>query len=601
MLFSVLKTRKTAYTRRVDSFADLADAVRNLPDGVAGFSNIVWKRGRRRVANFRQANFLILDVDQGPSVQEVVSTLEKERMAYIIQTTKSHRVQKGKDGARDRYRIFLALTRPILHLAEFRATMNKLLIKYPFIDPACLDGARFFEPGGQMCSGLGLGVVPETPGADELRVEERRAFIRAHGHSPETFSGENAGPPMRRVRLRDQTFDCRDQNSSSGDGWFRIRRRPRAAIVASDRVEWFPGGRPRFSVRLVPSATGSGLTRRVRGEMICMQPRECGFMVLRDRTSERSGDPPSKLAGIPSVIWGREARLVFYKLSVLPGESLASAWMRLAAAICTKALGAGRELTVDHWSAPLPVVPARIYQLTNSPAGPVTSEDLPSASPQKAPRITSEPFSGPAGALPPPEELKAVEAALEAWEPFLSLPPGARRRLGPWIAVLVTSHPAIRGRILAPGVAGPGQQVRISMSRLAASRAAQMPSSPGSRYAASRALKKMAEIGLVSFAEGYQIGKSACAYHVSPEFCGIVGRYLAAARPRPPSPRGSAGDPAPVDGHWNSFIWRLTNRFRGEREFMAYVDAHYGDFMAQKPGRRAQALAAWRNHRPWSR
>lgn len=86
---------------------------------------IVWSYGVRKEYNFQLSNFLVLDVDDGPSLNEAVQSFAE--YSHIIGTTKSHQKTKANK-IRDRYRVFL-LTDRKLEKAPIYKYNNELIAR----------------------------------------------------------------------------------------------------------------------------------------------------------------------------------------------------------------------------------------------------------------------------------------------------------------------------------------------------------------------------------------------------------------------------------------------------------------------------------------
>jgi len=107
------------------------------------YSTIIYKDGKRAEKNFSYADLVALDFDGDLSIKDAEERLKEYR--YIIAPTKSHQVEKHGVIA-DRFRVVLELSERVNSLQDYKQTMIDLLSKFPEADPACKDGARYFEP-----------------------------------------------------------------------------------------------------------------------------------------------------------------------------------------------------------------------------------------------------------------------------------------------------------------------------------------------------------------------------------------------------------------------------------------------------------------------
>ena len=117
----------------------------------SNYSNIIWRDGVRKAANFVCANSLILDIDGTVPVGEMKGAFETTENVLIV-TSKSH-MSKNKvtdTGAlgkaiepADYYHVIIALEDPITDLDTYREVTKNLINKFDG-DPSCKDGARFY-------------------------------------------------------------------------------------------------------------------------------------------------------------------------------------------------------------------------------------------------------------------------------------------------------------------------------------------------------------------------------------------------------------------------------------------------------------------------
>jgi hypothetical protein len=129
---------KATYGETVDIKNEdiLADCLFNFAYSCSVFE------GKRNNKNFKYADYLALDIDQGQSIRGVVKVLQQLNLLAYIGSTTSH--QKDKNGHTcDRFRVILPLETRIDTEAKFRATMDYLADYFNY-DPQCKDPARFY-------------------------------------------------------------------------------------------------------------------------------------------------------------------------------------------------------------------------------------------------------------------------------------------------------------------------------------------------------------------------------------------------------------------------------------------------------------------------
>ena len=132
----------------------------------------------------------------------------------------------------------------------------------------------------------------------------------------------------------------------------------------------------------------------------------------------------------------------------------------------------------------------------------------------------------------------------------------------------------------------------------------------GGERAARRFLGRMVRRGyLREVASGqYVPGRKARTYEATDELITLIvealGRKSAGAGPGPlAGGRGVevvrlSGDPdglpPPSDGAYNDWIWKAAWRHHDRRSFERWLEDNHGEFISAKPGRRRQALNAWK-------
>ncbi len=105
-------------------------------------SPIVWTYGIRKDSNFQSSSFCVLDVDDGPALEDAVKCFAD--YAHILGTTKSH--QKDKGGKiRDRYRVFIQTECKLVKTSVYKH-MNELLARQYGGDIQAVGGHMAFMP-----------------------------------------------------------------------------------------------------------------------------------------------------------------------------------------------------------------------------------------------------------------------------------------------------------------------------------------------------------------------------------------------------------------------------------------------------------------------
>ena len=136
-------------------------------------SPIVWHDGRRKQANFKSAEWLVLDIDDGMSLEDAVK--EFKGYTHVIGTTRHHRLPKGeKRIVRDRFRVWLKLNGRCDKLEDYTATVKFYVAKYGGDDQA-VDGARKFLPCNEIVS-MGTGTLLDVKRFVPQPVRPRPSF-----------------------------------------------------------------------------------------------------------------------------------------------------------------------------------------------------------------------------------------------------------------------------------------------------------------------------------------------------------------------------------------------------------------------------------------
>ena len=122
------------------SDAETLEDVKEIIMDDVSWSPVIFNDNQRQQKNFREANLIVLDIDDGLSLENCIESVK--HFSHIIGTTKSH--QKEKNGkVCDRYRVILATTAPCHSLLDYKVTI-KYYTNLLGADRAATDGARYF-------------------------------------------------------------------------------------------------------------------------------------------------------------------------------------------------------------------------------------------------------------------------------------------------------------------------------------------------------------------------------------------------------------------------------------------------------------------------
>jgi hypothetical protein len=132
--------------------------------------------GFRNQANFLSTDFMVLDIDDGMTIEEAEKTVHTLNIACLCLPSTSHTDEDH------RFRLIFPMSRAIITKSEFESTMLKLAEVFP-ADPSCIgDTARFFF-GGKLVDGfwydadLLVPVVAKKPDKAELKRFEHKDNI----------------------------------------------------------------------------------------------------------------------------------------------------------------------------------------------------------------------------------------------------------------------------------------------------------------------------------------------------------------------------------------------------------------------------------------
>jgi hypothetical protein len=115
------------------------------------WSGSIFKNGHRKVDNFVSADVIAFDID---NVSGTPISIEKAKDLFseyrnVILPTKSHRLEKAGVIA-DRYRIIIPFEKTITDPDEYYGAWREFYEKFPFIDKACKDPSRYWEPSTKL-------------------------------------------------------------------------------------------------------------------------------------------------------------------------------------------------------------------------------------------------------------------------------------------------------------------------------------------------------------------------------------------------------------------------------------------------------------------
>lgn len=208
-------------------------------DDVYGLASIItsesWAPGRfnnlrRNIPNFTICQLLVLDVDEGCSI-ETAKDLFKE-YKHIIATSRSHGTEKNGVVC-DRFRVVLFLDSTITNDRDFKATWATAFRRWPFIDQACKDSSRFFYPSPEIVSineagreyNVSIAVDPPP------QLEPRKIGTDVIGSSTKgdlwkstlEFLLEGAPPGQRHTRLVQAVGNLREQGYTQDETLERLQ------------------------------------------------------------------------------------------------------------------------------------------------------------------------------------------------------------------------------------------------------------------------------------------------------------------------------------------------------------------------------------------
>lgn len=167
------------------------------------WSPCVFKDGHRLKLNFKRADWLALDFDDGMSLEDAKRVFCD--VIGFIGTTKSHGKSKGLEPARDRFRVVLKLTEPVFDYLSYEYTLKKYIDRYDS-DNSAKDAARFFWPCTEIVqvTGEGYTIDCETPPVGYGKFDYR---------TTEAYGKALVIPPKSRQILRSKLYETGNRNT----------------------------------------------------------------------------------------------------------------------------------------------------------------------------------------------------------------------------------------------------------------------------------------------------------------------------------------------------------------------------------------------------
>ena len=173
----------------------------------------------RRAANAYEINILVLDFDDGLTIQEAKNRLDNLKLSYVIGTSKSHQKDKGGKVC-DRFHVFIPLRAPIRNTQDYAATWLAFSEKhFPEADRACKDISRLFCRSREVVcfcdEGAGVEVVLRAQDSKKLNDSNNLHFnINMLTKRSKQFLLICAPPGTQHVEHRDCLMDMRDNGCS---------------------------------------------------------------------------------------------------------------------------------------------------------------------------------------------------------------------------------------------------------------------------------------------------------------------------------------------------------------------------------------------------
>ena len=161
-----------------------------------GWSPSIFKHSREK-SNFLYADFLVLDIDEGLSIEQALERIEKLNLYSICLPTASHTTKHNK------FRLIFPTNARVTDEATFVYNMNKLKELFPEADPSCItDTARFYFPcqkndDGFMYNGELYSIkVPELAPKDILRSRTTKIPVDLKNVLESIYGGDRDVVPL---------------------------------------------------------------------------------------------------------------------------------------------------------------------------------------------------------------------------------------------------------------------------------------------------------------------------------------------------------------------------------------------------------------------
>lgn len=115
------------------------------------WSHAIFKNKERKKENFLYSHYIVVDIDEGMSLQDAVKTAVNLNNSFIVLLSRNH--QKEKNGVVcDRFRIVFELSYPITDVGQFIATVESLRVSFP-----TMDFGASSNPAGQWFKASAIG------------------------------------------------------------------------------------------------------------------------------------------------------------------------------------------------------------------------------------------------------------------------------------------------------------------------------------------------------------------------------------------------------------------------------------------------------------
>lgn len=132
------------YSKGFKQFDDLG-SVKYVTAAISKYvtSPIVWNHGYRSSSNWKYADWIVLDIDDGLTMESAYDNIKS--YTHVMGTTKSHQKSKGGRPPCDRFRVWLKLEGRCEKLLDYSSTVRKWA-RLLEGDQQAVDGARKFLP-----------------------------------------------------------------------------------------------------------------------------------------------------------------------------------------------------------------------------------------------------------------------------------------------------------------------------------------------------------------------------------------------------------------------------------------------------------------------